>query len=161
MRTRLLLLIGVVLSIGLAATSSVAAADDTVTINLRLTGAKEVPAADPDGTGKAKLHIDAAGGQICFDIKDLTDTGAPNRGHIHKGPIDGTGGIVITFFELRPTDAPASDPRHDELEAGGIQGCVSADPTLLGDLVANPQDYYLNVHNTRFPAGSLRCQLEE
>ena len=110
MRTRLLLLIGVVLSIGLATTSSVAAADDTVTINLRLTGAKEVPAADPDGTGKAKLHIDAAGGQICFDIKDLTDTGTPNRGHIHSGPIDGTGGIVIPFFELRPTDAPASDP---------------------------------------------------
>ena len=161
MRTRLLLLIGVVLSIGLAATSSVAASDGAVTVNLRLTGANEVPAADPDGTGKAKLHIDAAGGQICFDIKGLTDTGTPNRGHIHKGPIDGTGGIVITFFELRPTDAPATDPRHDELEAGGIQGCVSADPALLDDLIANPQDYYLNVHNTRFPAGSLRCQLEE
>ena len=38
---------------------------------------------------------------------------------------------------------------------------MSADPALLDDLVANPQDYYLNVHNTRFPAGSLRCQLEE
>ena len=161
MRTRLLLLLGVVLSIGLASTSSVAAADDTVTINLRLTGAKEVPAADPDGSGKAKLHIDAAGGQICFDIKGLTDTGTPNRGHIHSGPIDGTGGIVITFFELRPGDAPANDPRHDELESGGIQGCVSAATALLNDILANPQNYYLNVHNTRFPAGSLRCQLEE
>jgi hypothetical protein len=154
-------LVLVVVGIALAATSSVAAADTTVTLTARLTGAQEVPAADGDGSAKAKVHIDVDAGEVCFDIKGITDTGTPNRGHIHKEVAGANGPIVIPFFELRPTDAPATDPRHDELEAGGIEDCVTADPVLLADIVANPAGYYVNLHNTRFPGGAIRCQLED
>jgi len=71
---------------------------------------------------------------------------------------------VVTFFELRipPADpgAPASDPRNDALENGRLEDCASADPTILAQIVANPGNYYVNVHNARFPGGALRCQLE-
>ena len=100
MRTRLLGLILVVVGMAVAATSSVAAADTTVTLTARLSGAQEVPPADPDGSGKAKVHINVDAGEVCFDIKGLKDVGAPNRGHIHRQVAGMNGPIVIPFFEL-------------------------------------------------------------
>ena len=152
--------IGLVLAIGLVAGGSVAyASDSTVTLTARLTGAQEVPPADPDGRGKADMAVDVDGGQICFDVKH-NDTATPNRGHIHRGATGVNGPIVVTFFELRPGDALATDPRHDEIERGRLQDCVSAAPTLLAEIVANPENFYVNVHNSRFPGGAIRCQIE-
>ena len=108
--------------------------------------------------------IDVEAGQVCFDIKSLSDVGTPNRGHIHEGAAGVNGGIVVPFFELRipPADpgAPATDPRNDALESGRLQDCVAGDPAVLARIVANPANFYVNVHNARFPGGALRCQLE-
>jgi hypothetical protein len=160
MRKRSRWFIGLVLAIGLLGIGSVAyAGEDTVTLTARLAGAQEVPPADPDAVGKAKVDIDVDAGRVCFDIK-VEDVGTPNRGHIHAGAAGVNGPIVVPFFELRPGDAPATDPRHDALEVGRIQDCVSAAPALLADIVAHPDLYYVNAHNTRFPGGAFRCQLE-
>ena len=165
MRKRLVWFVVLIAAIGLLATSSVASAQDTtVTLTARLSGAQEVPTpADPDGSGKVDVHIDVAAGEVCFDVK-LSDTGTPNRAHIHEAPAGANGDIVVTFFELRipPTvpGAPATDARNDALEDGRLQDCVSADPLVLERIVANPANFYVNVHNARFPAGSMRCQLE-
>jgi hypothetical protein len=161
MRKRLLWLVLAVVAFGLVtATSVTASGNRTVSLTARLSGAQEVPPADPDGRGRAKVRIDVAGGEVCFDIR-ISDTGTPNRGHIHEGAAGVNGPIVIPFFELRPQDAPATDPRHDKLEDGRLRDCVSADPALLTRIVENPDGFYVNVHNTRFPGGSLRCQLED
>jgi hypothetical protein len=158
MRTRLAWLVMLALVIGLASTGSVAAADQTVTLTARLVGAQEVPPADPDGSAKASVDINVDAGTVCFDIKGLNDVGAPNRGHIHKQVAGQNGPIVVPFFEL--IGQPA-DPRNDQLESGRLADCVAvADHALLADIVANPDQYYVNVHNTRFPGGALRCQLE-
>ena len=155
----------VVLSlIVLFATGGVATAQQTtVTLTARLSGAQEVPvAADPDGSGKAFVMIDVAAGEVCFDVK-LSDTGAPNRGHIHEGAAGVNGPIVVTFFELRvgvDPGAPANDPRNDALESGKFADCVPGNPEVLARIVANPAGFYVNVHNARFPAGQMRCQLE-
>lgn len=116
MRTGAKRIVSLALAVGLFSGASVASASDgTVYLTARLTGAQEVPPADPDGSGKAKVWIDVAGGEVCFDVK-LDDTGAPNRGHIHSGAAGINGPIVVTFFELRVTDTqPASDPRNDAL----------------------------------------------
>ncbi len=42
---------------------------------------------------------------------------------------------------------------------GMLSGCVSADPVLIGQIIANPAGYYVNVHTTEFPAGAVRGQL--
>ena len=87
MRKRLVWFVVLLAAVGLLATGSVASAKQTtVTLTARLSGAQEVPAADPDGSGKAFVMIDVEAGQVCFDIKSLSDTGTPNRGHIHEAP---------------------------------------------------------------------------
>ena len=161
MRKRLAWLVSLSLMVGVATTGSVAASENIVTLTARLTGAQEVPGpGDPDGSAKATVMINVDAGEVCFEIKSLKDTGTPNRGHIHTGAAGVAGGIVVPFFELRPQDAPATDPRHDALESGRFAACVPGDKAILADIVAHPDLYYVNVHNTRFPAGSMRCQLE-
>jgi hypothetical protein len=164
MRKRLVWFVVLALTVLLATGGVATAKQTTVTLTARLTGAQEVPAADPDGSGKAVVEIDVEAGEVCFDIKSLSDTGAPNRGHIHEAPAGVNGPIVVPFFELRipPADpgAPPTDPRNDALESGRLQDCVPGDPAVLARIVANPAGFYVNVHNARFPGGALRCQLE-
>ena len=42
---------------------------------------------------------------------------------------------------------------------GSSGGCVEVGRTLAKDILKNPADYYVNVHNAEFPAGALRGQL--
>ena len=158
MRTGAKRVLGLALAIGALAVGGVASANDgSVSLTADMTGAQEVPAADPDGSGKAKVDINVDAATICFDLK-IDDVGAPNRGHIHIGAAGINGGIVAPLFELvgLPTD-----PRNDALESGRLEDCVSADPAVLAAIVANPAGYYVNVHNTRFPGGAIRGQLED
>jgi hypothetical protein len=121
-----------------------------------LAGTNEVPVADPDGDGKARVDVNVEGGEVCFRVK-FDDTGTPNRGHIHVGLAGVNGGIVVPLFEL--VGMPA-DERNDALEEGKLEGCVPADPAVLAAIVANPAGYYVNLHNSRFPAGAIRGQLD-
>jgi hypothetical protein len=166
MRTRAKRFLGLSVAMILLATAGIASADDgSVRLTARLDGAQEVPAADPDGSGKAIVDVDVSGGEVCFDIK-FDAIGTPTRAHIHEQVAGVNGPIVVTFWELRipPADpgAPASDPRNDTLEAKRrLSGCTDvADAALLQRIVDNPAGFYVNVHNARFPGGALRCQLE-
>jgi hypothetical protein len=144
-----------VASLGLVAGVATAARDKPTKIQVDLSGTQEVPVADADGTGKAKLTIDVTGGEVCFKVK-VKATGTPNRGHIHVGAAGANGNIVVPLFELAA--APA-DPRHDELERGRLSGCAPATAQLLEDIRTNAANYYINLHNARFPLGAIRAQL--
>ena len=122
-------------------------------------GQQEVPPADLDGEGKSRVEINADG-EVCFSLR-FEDIGTPNRGHIHEAAAGVNGGIVVGFFELRPQDAPATDPRHDDIEDGRFEDCVMVtDEALLARIIANPENFYVNLHNTRFPGGAIRGQLD-
>ena len=143
------------LLVGVATT--VAAAD--ARFQTRLLSTNELQSADSDGHGHANVSVDVAAGTVCFDVS-FQHSGTPNRAHIHAGDAATNGPIRVTFFELRENPA---DPRHDELERRGRHGaCIeNLDEALLADIVANPDDYYVNLHNARFPAGSMRGQLDD
>jgi hypothetical protein len=126
-------------------------------LKAEMSGQNEVPVADPDGDGKARVEFTVDGSQLCFRVR-FDDTGTPNRGHIHVGAAGVNGAIVLPLFEL--IGMPA-DARNEDLEEGHLEGCVTADPALLAQIEANPAGYYVNLHNTRFPGGAIRGQLED
>jgi hypothetical protein len=130
-----------------------------VRLSADLLGANEVPAADDDGRGKAHVVVGVEKGEVCFDVRFRRIT-TGNRGHIHRGAAGVNGPIVVAFFDLQAVGL--RDERLDELEKrASLDGCITElDPVLLAEIVATPENFYVNVHNSRFPGGAIRAQLE-
>lgn len=109
-----------------------------------LTGANERPdPGDPDGRGTA--HVELNKSEICFELS-WSNIGGPAAAHIHEGSKDVAGPVVVTLF-----DGPQSGSSQD--------GCVKADSDLIADIREDPRDYYVNIHNAKYPAGAIRGQL--
>jgi CHRD domain-containing protein len=125
------------------------AADGGRKFTTTLTGAAEAPGpGDPDGSGTAMLELNPGTGQVCFEIS-LSDIALPiNAGHIHEAPAGVPGPVVIPLFLTPDAD-------------GFISGCVSADREEIKEIIQHPEEYYVNVHNTEFPAGAARGQLSK
>jgi hypothetical protein len=155
--------IGVATLFGVGAVGGMALADgDSTSLRATLSGANEVPAADPDGSGRSRIELHVVDGMVCFNVR-FDDTGTPHRGHIHVGGAGVNGGIVVTLFELGAAQNPAgpADPANDQLESREkLEDCVPADPAVLAQIEANPAGYYVNLHNARFPGGAIRGQLD-
>jgi hypothetical protein len=104
-----------------------------------LSGAEEVPPADPDGSGFASIRLNVGQARVCWSIS-YQDIALAAAAHIHKAPAGVNGGIVVPL-----------DPNVD--------GCTGADPALIQDIIDFPEEYYVNVHNADFPGGAIRGQL--
>jgi len=135
-------------SASLIATAALAepVADGGRKFTTTLSGANEVPPADPDGSGTASVTVNVGQQRVCWDI-DVNNIAAPTRGHIHKAPAGSNGAIVVGFFEAANVD---------------LNGCTatgSLGRELLTDIIQHPSDYYVNVHNAEFPGGAIRGQL--
>jgi len=137
------LAIGAALALLSTAASPAAAQDSGRKLSTVLTGAAEVGGGDPDGTGTAALRVNPGTGQICYTIT-VANLDPVIAAHIHNAPAGVNGPIVV------PLSAPTS---------GSVTDCTTADPALARDIVLNPDDYYVNVHTTAFPAGAVRGQL--
>jgi hypothetical protein len=143
----LAVLVGVLLAVPAAAQTSTerstALAGPTV-VHAQLTGEQEVPGpGDPNGFGTATIALFPSSGKICYVLTAFRIAPA-NAAHIHEGPAGVAGPVVVA---LRPPTFGLSG------------GCTSADPELVGDIAANPTEYYVNVHNQPFPDGAIRGQL--
>ena len=109
-----------------------------------LTGAEEVPGpGDPDGSGTALLRVNPGRGTLCYRLSVQEIAGATGA-HLHEAPTGEAGPIVVPL-------QPPSD--------GTSSGCVNIGRALAHDIVRDPSDYYVNVHNAAFPKGALRGQL--
>lgn len=109
-----------------------------------LTGAAERPGpGDPDGTGTAELRVNPGQREICYTLT-VSGIDPARAAHIHEAPVSAPGPIVVEL--AAPTD-------------GSSSGCVTVSRELALDILRNPEDYYVNVHNAPFPAGALRGQL--
>jgi CHRD domain len=124
-------------------------------LTARLSGANEVPPADPDGRGRA--FVDTGRTRVCFALL-WTNIGAPIFAHIHSGVAGVNGPIVVLFFDV--PEAAGSPPATlpDTITAAG--GCVGGQSAaLLRDIRRHPSAYYVNIHTTEFPGGAIRGQL--
>ncbi len=109
-----------------------------------LTGAAERPGpGDSDGEGAASVTVNAVTGQVCVDLR--VDKIQPAvMAHIHRGALGVAGPVVVPLPALpNPTSSQ----------------CVTAALDLAAEIVANPANFYVNVHTTDFPNGAIRGQL--
>ena len=120
---------------------------------VRLDGGQEVPPADPDGRGifaYVALHD-----RICYVLTARRIEPA-TLAHIHAGPRGVNGGIAVGL--IAPTGGFSKD-------------CIAAVPDTtpntmevltqseLAAIIADPTQFYANVHNDPFPGGAIRGQL--
>lgn len=145
------------MSIGLLAGVVAPVAAAPFPLSATLTGATEVPGpGDPDGTGAATVTVDPTAGTLCYTLT-VAGIDTPTGAHIHEGATGVAGPIQVTLA------TPAS---------GSSTGCAAtsdynvaelpdatARTAFLADLAANPQNYYVNVHNGTYTGGAVRGQL--
>lgn len=116
-------------------------------------GDNEVPdPGDPNGSGAAQIKVDVRKEKVCFTLVVLDIALPTAAAHIHEGAAGVAGDIVVT---LKPPVEVATTG------IGLATGCArnQARP-LLRDIKRNPDQYYVNVHNSDFPGGAVRGQLE-
>lgn len=112
-------------------------------------GAEEFPVSgDPDGSGTAWFSVNYGQMEICYTLF-VEDIVLPaSAAHIHKAPAGSAAPPVV------PLTAPDA--------TGWSSGCAAvSDAALLKDILQNPQDYYVNVHNSVYPGGAVRGQLSK
>lgn len=97
------------------------------------------------GTGTARLQVSSAQQTICSLIH-VSDIELPaTAAHIHRGAAGISGPIVVHLA------APNAQ--------GFSSGCTSASSAVITALLQHPADYYVNVHNAKYPEGAVRGQL--
>jgi hypothetical protein len=145
MRTRIAtLFVAAVACIGLAASPAGAA---PAVLRATLTGSAVPTGGDPDGSGQAYVVVDEAANRICVVLfaQNISESiGA----HIHKGRAGEIGPHVVGL--------------NTPVGTGGGElsvTCQAGTGTVLHDIVADPADYYVNVHTTDYPLGAVRGQL--
>jgi hypothetical protein len=116
----------------------------TTQLAAQLAGANEVPPADPNGVGDAFVFGRSNNPPaLCYVV--IVDRIRPaTMAHIHRGAAGVVGPVVVPF--RAPTD-------------GDSAGCVEMREALVARILANPQNFYVNVHNRPFPGGAVRGQL--
>ena len=109
-----------------------------------LSGAEEVPPADPDGTGFASITLNVGQSSVCWELS-VSNIAPAFAAHIHAAPAGVNGPVVV------PLSPPTS---------GSSSGCAeNVDPDLIQAIIDRPEQYYVNVHNAEFPGGAVRGQL--
>lgn len=117
--------------------------DKSHSLKIELSGGAEVPGpGDADGSGMVDLTLNHDKGEVCYEIT-VKDIQTPTAAHLHLGAAGKASGPKVTFKKT----------------GEWWKGCVGADKALLNDIMKNPGNYYVNVHNAEFPNGALRGQL--
>jgi hypothetical protein len=111
-----------------------------------LNNGQETTDAKFGGSGSFSWWVD--GGDICYELSVRRLTSAAFAAHIH-GVAGRTEAAGIVVGLVPPAEA-----------TGTNSDCVGVEAGLLAAIVANPGNYYVNVHTTAFPGGEVRGQLK-
>ncbi len=137
-----MLLTACMMALALLSSAHLVAAQDT--LRAKLTGTAESPdPGDVKGSGSARVTINMEKNEVCYDLS-VAEIQEATAAHIHEGAMGKTGPVVVGL------EAP---------KTGVAQGCKAAEAAVIKAIMANPDNYYVNVHNAAFPKGALRGQL--
>ena len=110
-------------------------------LGAKLLGKNEVPKGSPTAHGIVNLTLSASKGTVCWTF-ELAGVKRPLYAHIHKGRAGTSGNVFI------PLGATYK-----------AKGCQKARKAMIEAVESNPNGYYVNVHNTKYPNGAVRGQL--
>ena len=97
-------------------------------------------------SGVAIIQIDEVTGEISYRVVATNLPGTISGAHIHEG-MAGESGDVVEPLALTG------------LNSGLVAAGTASDPALAAEILANPANYYVNVHTTQCPGGAVRGQL--
>lgn len=139
-------------------TNSVLEADLSGRAEVRDSGDRRM-AGDPNGSGQAQVFgIDGDPSTFCYVlVVDRIQDGAPGPGsafsaHIHRGA-PGENGPVVANLAF-PQGGQSADCLTQDEPGKFVNG------GSVAEILASPDDFYVNVHNAEFPAGAVRGQLQ-
>jgi hypothetical protein len=183
MKTRTRIAIGSVVAAAALTGGGVALAGHTNTIvGADLDGRSEVPASrsngiagDPNGSGEGYVFaidddkngdevLRDNGDTLCYLLKvegiaeleqgPLKDV---RMAHIHAGEAGENGPVVANL--AWPQDGDAADCLQASEPGKFNGGSVEANQAIIDEILASPEAYYFNVHNSEYPGGAIRGQL--
>jgi hypothetical protein len=111
----------------------------------QLRGDTEPTGGDPNGFGFARVTVDRGTNEVCYRLS-VAQIALATAAHIHRGAAGTSGPVVVPF------SAPAVD--------GFSSGCVAVESSLVAEILSNPSQFYVNIHNAEYPAGAIRGQLQ-
>jgi hypothetical protein len=137
------LLVSGVIALALPVLALAASGSMSPVVSAKLKGSNEAPVkGDSNGTGFVVLHLSTAKGTACWQFSKVRNIAKPTVAHIHKGRKGASGPIVV------PLGATYK-----------AKGCAKASKSLIEAIETNPNRYYVNIHNAKYPAGAIRGQL--
>jgi hypothetical protein len=115
----------------------------------------------PYGRGDAYVFgVDGDPATLCYVIAGVKNVAqldqAPGKGraaHIHEGARGSNGGVVANL--AWPQDGQAADC----LTEGKGGKFPTSEASIVQRILKNPSNFYINMHNTAYPAGAIRGQL--
>jgi Cu/Zn superoxide dismutase len=117
---------------------------------LVLNGANEFPSNASTATGTADVTYNKTTKLLSFFLTWSNLAGIPTGSHIHGPALKGTNAPVkFDFFPLFP-----------KTTSGSFSNSVIVDGTSLNEADLLAGKYYFNIHNSTFPAGEIRVQIE-
>lgn len=107
---------------------------------------------DPNGRGEAYVFgVDGDRTTLCY-VLTVEKIAPATAAHIHEAAAGENGPVVVTL-------APPADGNSADCLTEDEPGKFAAGQTVQ-DILENPEDYYVNVHNAEFPGGAIRGQLK-
>ncbi len=114
-------------------------------------------AGDPNGRGEVYVFgVDNDPTTLCY-VLTVEGVEPATAAHIHEGARGENGPVVANLA------APADGDAADCLTEGEVgPGTTLKFPTgeTVAEILAHPQNYYVNVHNAEYPGGAIRGQLK-
>jgi uncharacterized protein (TIGR03437 family) len=154
----------------LLACASGAMADTAQTIPFltQLLPANETPPITDTSTGNVIVWVhvvrdnggNITSGSVDFDVSTKFSSAVTVTGlHIHNAPAGTAGSIVIPTDVNATTNSIAVDATGKVRIQKQVQVPAPATVATIVDMLANPQNYYVNIHTTDHAGGAMRGQV--
>lgn len=110
-----------------------------VSFTANLNGAAEVPPNASANSGITKIKINPATGLLSWTTTSTIPVGSMTGHHIHQANAGANGSVVVGF--------------------ASYSGTQTISTTVAASIIANPANFYVNLHTTPFPGGEIRGQI--